>query len=105
MLKEKGIRTETEKGWNEKGRETGGGHQQDCILLGVETKKEKEIAIEREREIGTVIDSSDLLMAGTSFVTTSIRPIGTSMGNCNINDLGQFWKGSHIFTKILHLIE
>jgi hypothetical protein len=75
--KEKGIRKETEKGWNEKERETGGGHQQDHILLGVETKKGKEIVTERGREIGTVIDSSVLLMAGTFFVTTSIRPIGT----------------------------
>ena len=87
MLKEKGIRTEREKGWNEKERETGGGHQQDRVLLGVETKKEKEIVTEREREIGTVIDSSDLLMGGTSFTTSSIRPIGTSMGSCNISDL------------------
>jgi hypothetical protein len=81
-------------------RETGGGHLQDRILLEVETKTEKEIVTEREREIGTAIDSSDLLMAGTSFMTARIRPIGTSMGICNIGDLGQFWKG-----KILHLIE
>jgi len=60
---------------------------------------------EREREIGTAIDSSDLFIAGMSFMITSIRPIGTSMGICNISDLGQFWKGSHIYAKILHLIE
>jgi len=60
---------------------------------------------ERERGIGTAIDSSDLLTAGTSLMTTSIRSFGTSMGICDISDLGQFWKGSHIYAKILHLIE
>jgi hypothetical protein len=42
----------------------------------------------KEREIGTVIDNSDLFMAGMSVMTASIRPIGTSMGGCNIIDLG-----------------
>jgi hypothetical protein len=65
IMKEKGIRKETEKGWNEKERETGGGHLQYHVLHGLETKKGKEIVTERETEIGAAIDSSVLLMPGT----------------------------------------
>jgi hypothetical protein len=56
MLKGREIR----KG-NEKERETGGGHLQDHVHLGVETRREKEIVT----EVQIVIDSNDLITAGT----------------------------------------
>jgi hypothetical protein len=53
---------EREKGLNGKEREVGGGHLQDRVHLGVETRKEKEIVI------GTRVDNSVLVMAGVYFI-------------------------------------